>query len=146
MFEEIKIQDNDKYANWIGALLLLPLYFPIMILLGPVINGYWLYITLVYSPIIIGMILSYKNYYNRASKTLTIIALFFLLIGSLFYRNAYFVESDGWDGLGNYLLWLINVGIARLLLCIFYGKIFGLRKMFIFVVIYICSLFVVWSY
>lgn len=52
MFEEIKIQDNktfekDKYANWVGALLLLPLYFPVMILLEPVINSDWLYITLV---------------------------------------------------------------------------------------------------
>lgn len=82
------------------------------------------------------MILSYKNHYNRASKTLTIIALFFLLIGSLFYRNAYFVESDGWDSLGNYFLWLINVGIARLLLCIFYGKIFELIKC-LFLLLYI---------
>lgn len=93
-----------------------------------------------YLPIIIGMVVAYKNYNNKTSKAIGVCILVFLIISLYFFYQAYFVEHSGWDGLGFFFLWLINTAIIKICSCIFYGKIVGWKKAIIFFGIYIVSI------
>lgn len=130
--ESNKIIENPNLVNLIGILLTMPIYslFSILLEFLNLNNGNNLLMvpTLIYLPIIIGMSLSYKLYKNKISKLISISILLFLILGMYFYCDAFLVENTGWDGLYQFILWLITTGICKLLSCIFYGKIVGWKK------------------
>ena len=98
-----------------------------------------LFPTLMYLPIIIGMMLSYKFYSNKASKPISVCIFVFFVIALYSFYQTYFVEHPGWDGVGYYFLWLINTAMVKIFACIFYGKIVGWKKAISFLMIYVLS-------
>lgn len=139
MEENIKTKKDNRLENLIGILLIMPIYMLILVILNLQGDNRILFPLLMYLPIIIGIVLSYKNYNNKVSKTIGGCSLVFLVIALYFFYQTYFVEYSGWDGLGYYLLWLINTSILKVFLCIFYGKIVGLKKALKFFIIYVLS-------
>lgn len=139
MEENIKTKKDNRLKNLIGILLIMPIYMLILVILNLQGDNRILFPLLMYLPIIIGIVLSYKNYNNKVSKTIGGCSLVFLVIALYFFYQTYFVEYSGWDGLGYYLLWLINTSILKVFLCIFYGKIVGLKKALKFFIIYVLS-------
>ena len=139
MEENIKTKKDNRLQNLIGILLIMPIYMLILVILNLQGDNRILFPLLMYLPIIIGIVLSYKNYNNKVSKTIGGCSLVFLVIALYFFYQTYFVEYSGWDGLGYYFLWLINTSILKIFLCIFYGKIVGLKKALKFFIIYVLS-------
>lgn len=139
MEENIKTKKDNRLENLIGILLIMPIYMLILVILNLQGDNRILFPLLMYLPIIIGIVLSYKNYNNKVSKTIGGCSLVFLVIALYFFYQTYFVEYSGWDGLGYYFLWLINTSILKVFLCIFYGKIVGLKKALKFFIIYVLS-------
>ena len=139
MEENIKTKKDNRLKNLIGILLIMPIYMLILVILNLQGDNRILFPLLMYLPIIIGIVLSYKNYNNKVSKTIGGCSLVFLIIALYFFYQTYFVEYSGWDGLGYYFLWLINTSILKVFLCIFYGKIVGLKKALKFFIIYVLS-------
>ena len=139
MEENIKTKKDNRLKNLIGILLIMPIYMLILVILNLQGDNRILFPLLMYLPIIIGIVLSYKNYNNKLSKTIGGCSLVFLAIALYFFYQTYFVEYSGWDGLGYYFLWLINTSILKVFLCIFYGKIVGLKKALKFFIIYVLS-------
>lgn len=139
MEENIKTKKDNRLKNLIGILLIMPIYMLILVILNLQGDNRILFPLLMYLPIIIGIVLSYKNYNNKVSKTIGGCSLVFLVIALYFFYQTYFVEYSGWDGLGYYFLWLINTSILKIFLCIFYGKIVGLKKALKFFIIYVLS-------
>ncbi len=139
MEENIKTKKDNRLQNLIGILLIMPIYMLILVILNLQGDNRILFPLLMYLPIIIGIVLSYKNYNNKVSKTIGGCSLVFLIIALYFFYQTYFVEYSGWDGLGYYFLWLINTSILKVFLCIFYGKIVGLKKALKFFIIYVLS-------
>lgn len=139
MEENIKTKKDNRLENLIGILLIMPIYMLILVILNLQGDNRILFPLLMYLPIIIGIVLSYKNYNNKVSKTIGGCSLVFLVIALYFFYQTYFVEYSGWDGLGYYFLWLINTSILKVFLRIFYGKIVGLKKALKFFIIYVLS-------
>ena len=124
----------------IGILLIMPIYMLVFIVLNMFNlnkgDNSILLPTLMYCPIIIGIFLSYKFYKNKVNKTFGYIIIAFCILSLYFYYNTYFVEQEGWNGIGQYFLWLINTAISKIMACVFYGKIVGHKKALIFLGIY----------
>lgn len=139
MEENIEKQKDNKLENLIGILLIMPVYMLIFVILNLRGDNRILFPLLMYLPIIIGMVLSYKNYNNKVSKTIGVCILIFLLIALYFFYQTYFVEHAGWDGLGYYFFWFINTAILKIFSCIFYGEIVGWKKALKFFFIYVLS-------
>ena len=139
MEENIKTKKDNRLENLIGILLIMPIYMLILVILNLQGDNRILFPLLMCLPIIIGIVLSYKNYNNKVSKTIGGCSLVFLVIALYFFYQTYFVEYSGWDGLGYYFLWLINTSILKVFLRIFYGKIVGLKKALKFFIIYVLS-------
>lgn len=85
MEENIEKQKNNKLENLIGILLIMPVYMLIFVILNLQGDNRILFPLLMYLPIIIGMVLSYKNYNNKVSKTIGVCILIFLLIALYFF-------------------------------------------------------------
>lgn len=139
MEENIKTKKDNRLENLIGILLIMPIYMLILVILNLQGDNRILFPLLMYLPIIIGIVLSYKNYNNKVSKTIGGCSLVFLVIALYFFYQTYFVEYSDWNGLGYYFLWIINTSILKVFLCIFYGKIVGLKKALKFFIIYVLS-------
>lgn len=137
MEENVEIKKDNKLENLIGILLIMPIYMLIFVILN--LRVFILFPLLMYLPIIIGMVLSYKNYNKKISKPIGVCIFVFLVIALYFFYQTYFVEHSGWDGLGYFFFWLINTAILKIFSCIFYGKIVGWKKAIIFFVIYVLS-------
>ena len=136
-----KINKNEII---IGFLLLIPMYMIIFILLYylnlQTSNNAALFPIILYLPIISGIMLSYKLYGDKINKPIGITTIIFCLIAYYFYYNTYFVEHEGWDGIGYYLFWALNTVICRIFSCIFYYRIVGLKKAILSLLIYIIIL------
>ena len=140
--------NNDKNELIIGILLFAPMYmlfFELLYLLNlRTSNNTALFPILLYFPIISGVILSYVKYGSRMSKLAGFITILFCFIGYYYYFNTYFVEHEGWDGIGYYLAWAINTVICRIFSFIFYIRVSGLKKaslaLLIYIMILICSI------
>lgn len=128
MKENIETKKGNNLENLIGILLIMPIYMLILVVLNLRGDNRILFPTLMYLPIIIGIVLSYKIYKNKTSILIGVCILIFLGIAIYFFYNTYFVENTGWDGLGYFFLWLINTAILKIFACIFYGKIVGWKK------------------
>lgn len=139
MEENMEKQKDNKLENLIGILLILPVYVLSFVILNLRGDNRILFPLLMYLPIIIGMVLSYKNYNNKVSKTIGVCILIFLLIALYFFYQTYFVDHSGLDGLGYYFFWFINTAILKIFSCIFYGKIVGWKKALKFFFIYVLS-------
>lgn len=144
MNEKIETKSDKMIENSIGILLIMPIYMLFFVLLNFLNlnngNNLILFPTLMYLPIIVGMALSYKIYKNEKSKLISLWILIFFGLAIYFYYKTYFIEHEGWDALGYCFLWFINTGIAKILSCIFYGKIVGWKKAMVFFIIYILLL------
>lgn len=138
MKENIEPQKDKRLENLIGILLIMPIYMLILVILNLNII---LFPLLMYLPVIIGIILSYKNYNNKVSKAMGSCIFVFLVIPLYFFYQTYFVEHSGWDGLGYYFLWFINTAILKVFSCIFYGEIVGWKKALKFFIIYVLLVF-----
>lgn len=141
------IKKSNKLDNLIGILLIMPIYMIVFVLLN-VLNlnngdNLILFPTLMYLPVIIGIVLSYKLHGNKVSNVITVIILGILVLAICFYYDTYFVEHSGWDGLGSFFLWLITSAVCKIVSCVFYGKIVGAKKsvlfLFIYVIVIVCS-------
>lgn len=137
MQENIETKKDNRLENLIGILLIMPIYMLVFVVLNLSGDNRILFPILMYLPIIVGMVLSYKVYKNKISKSIGVCILIFLGIAIYFFYNTYFVEHFGWDGLGYYFLWFINTAILKIFSCIFYGKIVGWKKAIIFFITYI---------
>lgn len=137
-----KIQ-NNKYINLIGILLIMPIYMIFFVVLNVlnlnIQNNDILLPILMYLPIIVGIILSYKIHKNKTSKLISFSILLFIILAIYFYYNTYFIEYSGWDSIGWFLLWLGTTSISKILSCIFYGKIYGWKRGVLFLIIYIVT-------
>ena len=140
MQESIKTKKDNKLENLIGILLIMPIYMLILVVLNLRGDNRILFPILMYLPIIIGMVLSYKMYRNKTSILIGVCILIFLGMAIYFFYNTYFVENTGWDGLGYFFLWLMNTVILKIFACIFYGKIVGWKKALIIFCIYVLSI------
>ena len=94
MEENIETQKDNKLENLIGILLIMPIYMLIFVILN--LRVFILFPLLMYLPIIIGMVLSYKNYNKKISKSIGVCILVFLVIAFYFFYQTYFVEHSGW--------------------------------------------------
>ena len=139
MEENIETKKDNKLENLIGILLIMPIYMLIFVILNLQGDNRILFPLLMYLPIIIGMVLSYKNYNNKVNKTIGGCILVFLVIALYFFYQTYFVEHSGWDGLGYSFFWFINTAILKVFSCILYGKIVGWKKALKFFIIYVLS-------
>lgn len=139
MKENIETQKDNKLENLIGILLIMPIYMLIFVILNLRGDNRILFPLLMYLPIIIGMVLSYKNYNNKASKLIGFCILVFLVIALYFFYQTYFVEHLNWGNVAAFFLWLMNTAILKIFSCIFYGKIVGWKKALKFFVIYVLS-------
>ena len=132
MIENKVIKFNNKKDIVIGFLLTMPIYlFPIILLtLLNVGATYKLTILpiLFCSPIIAGIVLSYKTYKDKFSKLIVITLTILSLLGLYYYYNVYFGEYEGWDGLGEFFLLIVILCLCKILLFVFYGKIVGKKK------------------
>lgn len=137
MEENVEIRKDNNLENLIGVLLIMPIYMLIFVILN--LRVFILFPLLMYLPIIIGMVLSYKNYNKKISKPIGVCIFVFLVIALYFFYQTYFVEHSGWNGLGYFFFWLINTAILKIFSCIFYGKIVGSKKAIIFFIIYVLS-------
>ena len=137
MEDNIKTKKDNIIENLIGVLLIIPIYMFIFVGLNLRGDNKILFPVLMYLPIIIGIVLAYKNYNNKISKSISGWILVFLFVAVYFYYQTYFVELPGWDNLGNYFLWFISSAILKIFSCIFYGKIVGWKKAVNFLVVYV---------
>ena len=137
MQENIETKKDNKLENLIGILLIMPIYMLILVVLNLRGDNSILFPLLMYLPIIIGMVLSYKKYSNKVSKSIGVCIFVFLGIAICFFYNTYFVEHSGFDAIGYMFFWLIATAILKIFSCIFYGKIVGWKKAMFFFIIYI---------
>ena len=125
----------------IGFLLIFPIYLIALFILGLLkinfLEDSILLPILVYLPIIVGIALSYNINDKKMNKFISILIIVFIIIGCYFYYDTYFVDHDGWRGLNSFLYWIIYTVICRLLSCIFYWRIFGLKKAIILLLLYL---------
>lgn len=143
MIGNIKARSNEKTKILIGTLLIMPicLFFLTLINLFNLNIGNndksLFYLILLYVPIIIGLVLSYTVYGRSIKKSFFISILIFLAISIYSYYNTYVVELPGFDNLGYFIFWIISSIIAKILLCVLYGKIAGWKKIAVFLTIYV---------
>ena len=145
MDESAEISSNSMIKNIIGILMIMPIYMVIFIILNllNLNNGDndLLFPLLMYLPIIIGMLLSYKKFNDKISYPIGICILILICLAIYFYYNTYFGEYSelypGLERLGYFVFWLGTTAICKILSCIFYGKIVGWKKALIFLGIYI---------
>ena len=134
-------KSSKKMEILIGVLLIVPTYIFLLIILNllNITDGdnTILFPILMYLPIIIGVIISQLKKTKNNNRIISYAILGFWLLAILFYYNTYFVEHEGWEGLGPYVFWLINTAICRILSCIYYAKLFGWKKAFIILISYI---------
>ncbi len=139
MNKENKINRTEDKKTIIGILLTMPLYMLILMALrGLGLNedgNEILFITLMYAPIFAGLILSLLDNNIKSNNELSIIIFILILVGLYFFYNAFFVDGEGYEGLGSYLLWILTNIICRITGCIYYGTIVGAKKGIIFFVI-----------
>lgn len=132
MIENKDIEINNIKDIVIGFLLTIPIYlFPIMLLtLLNVGATYKLAILpiLFCSPIIAGIVLSYKTHKDKFSKPIVITLTILSLFGLYYCYNVYFGEYEGWDRLGEFFLLIVILCLCKILLFVFYGKIVGKKK------------------
>ena len=143
MDENVKIKQSKGVENLIGILLIMPIYMPVTLFIYYVLNivfdetNFLIIPILMYAPNIIGMFLTYKFYKNKFSTTMCILISLALIISICFFYNTYFVEHEGLDAIGYFLLWLAMLGFSKILSVIFYGKVAGIKKALLFIGIYV---------
>ena len=137
MNENINTNNDNIRKNLIGILLVAPIYIIFFIILFTFdfknIESSMIVPFLMYTPIVVGIALSYKHFKNKASSVISFSVLVFLFLASLAYYYGYVTEDSGWGRVGASFLWIINTAICRILACVFYGKIVGWRKVLLFI-------------
>ena len=135
-----KKKNNNKIETIIGILLFMPIYILVFVMFNIFrlhgIHDYVLLPILLYVPIIVGLIIAYVTNKKEFNILTGILILISCLIAVYFFHETYFVENQGWRSVSEYLLWLINTGICRIITLIFYGKYAGWKKSFIMFGIY----------
>ena len=134
-------KNKKSTNNTIGILLLMPLYIAIFTLFFIFkLHGMHDYVLLpifMYIPILTGVILAYKTNKKKFNKLLGFLLIFFCAMSCYFFIDTYFVINHGWKSVSQYLLWLINTGVCRVIACLFYAKIVGYRKSIIMFLSYL---------
>ena len=153
-----KTKNNDidfiSDETIVGILMVMPIYMVILMVLKAFgLNeggNEVLFITLMYAPILIGIILSLVSKNIKSSNPYTSGILIFLIIiflgiGSYNFYYSYFVDTPGWDGFGYFLYWIGSTIVVKILSLIYYKNITGWKKALklfgIYVIIVLCSLF-----
>ena len=139
----------------VGVLMIMPIYMIILIVLRALglnkSGSEILFITLMYLPIIIGIVFSLvckniKISNPYLSAMLISLIILFLVIGLYNFYYSYLVDLDneGFEGLGYYFYWIGSTIVVKILALIYYKNIVGWKKTFkllgIYVVIILCSL------
>ena len=139
---------NKKTDILIGSLLILPLYIVVYVILISVLrieinfNPYILLSILMYLPVFIGILLSYKYYGEEASKIFSSLIIFFIVIALFNFYNVSFDELERLNDLTSYYGWLVSSVIARIIACAYYGSLVGKKKALNFFVLYVIT--VIW--
>lgn len=142
MDENVTIKQSKGVENLIGILLIMPIYMPVTLFIYYGLNivfdetNFLIIPILMYVPNIIGMFLTYKFYKNKFSTIMCILISFALIISIYYFYNVYFVEHEGLDVIGYFILWLATLGFSKILSVIFYGKVAGTKKALLFLGIY----------
>lgn len=146
MSENTKSKKKNKYENIIGILLVIPIYMLIYIILCFLklyffkqmeFDIFVILPWLMYLPIIIGVLISFKKYKEKASKVIIIPLLFFMVLALYLFYNTYYIDHPGFDNIGYLVYWLISTAVCRVFSYIFFGPIVGKKKAIIFFLIYI---------
>ena len=142
MDENVTIKQSKGVENLIGILLIMPIYMPVTLFIYYGLNivfdetNFLIIPILMYVPNIIGMFLTYKFYKSKFSTIMCILISFALIISIYYFYNVYFVEHEGLDVIGYFILWLATLGFFKILSVIFYGKVAGAKKALLFLGIY----------
>ena len=138
--KETLLMKIKKPENIIGGLLMLPAY----VFLEFFLNQFYIvedttFITpiFMYLPIIIGIIMIFICYPQKASIVHTIMLLVALFASMFFYYFTYGVEYEGFDGLGYFFIFVPSTAITRLIAFIYYRKIAGKKKQLKFFAMYL---------
>ena len=142
------MKDNKKTRELIiGILLLMPLYLLLFYILKIINLNYVILVPiLMYIPIIIGIILSYKCKLNTLSKILRWLIVLFCLISIYNCLDTYYGNHPGFDGFTPFFWWNLNTAICRGLSLILYWNIAGWKKSIIIGIIYLLLLLVSYQF
>jgi len=141
--EEISKKDN---SNLIGTLLVIPIYIYLLVfskifeLNTILVEKYAMHIfgIIIYLPIITGIIISFKTDKNfNVGKAFIVI---FLLLSVFNFYNTYFVDNEGWNGLGFFIYWLVCTGLYRISAVLYYESFVGWKKTLKLLGIYVLSI------
>ena len=129
--EEITKKDKSKL---IGALLILPIYFVLLGFIKRFKLNYYIpeelamiiFGLILYLPIFIGMIISFKSFKDYSIAK--VFMILFLLLSIFNYYHTYFVDKEGWNGLGFFVYWLIGTVLYRISAILYYESFVGWKK------------------
>jgi hypothetical protein len=122
----------------IGALMVLPLYIFVWIpavIIDPdnsILVGFvslLLAVVALGSPVL-GILLIRRLYPSLFKKGWLIAIGVPFVLAVYFYFQTYFVEHQGWEGLGYFFYMLFALGLVRIILLLYYGKCFGVKRAF----------------
>ena len=134
---------NNKTAVLFGILLIFPVYILIFAVMGLLKlntgDNYILMPLLMYLPMSAGLIVSSCLYKKRIFKVLLIVIAVLFLLTLYFYYMTYLVEHHGWEAMDYFFFWLGATVLLRILCCVFYGRLFGVKRTLIFAALYILT-------
>ena len=145
MSENTESKKNNKYENIIGILLVIPIYMLVYIILCFLkiffkqidFDIFVILPWLMYLPIIIGVLISFKKYKEKASKVLIIPLVFFMALALYYFCNTYYIDHPGFENIGYFVYWFISTAVCRIFSYIFFRPIVGKKKAITFFLIYI---------
>ena len=141
--DEIKMGNFKEYL--IGILLLVPLYIPILSVLGMMVedyNGEIVVPIAMYLPAVIGLVILYVSEKDEVNTMLTIGATVSLVIALCCWYMTYANDTEGWGGLGYVFGWLICSVVFRVLVAIYLGRTVGKKKTIIFCSVYLLAIII----
>ena len=91
----------------------------------------------VYLPILIGLFMLNKKNNKKVNKIIIISLIISLVLSLFFYIDTYFINHIGFNSLFYFFLYLVTIGISRLLLVFYYNKKVNTKKGFIFLILWL---------